>query len=93
MGLMSKAKRAAELAALIKGGVKPSGKTWHCCGLPIEVDHFKRGCEGEVHESYGGATHSGEVFMTKKQYEEFINKGGKVKSARRGDGGYHVIQK
>lgn len=93
MSLISKAKKAMEIAALVKAGIKPSGKTWHCCGYPIEVDHLRKGCEGEAHEGYGGATHSGEVFMTKTEYKDYLNMGGKVKSARRADGGYHVKQK
>jgi len=95
MAISKSAFRAA--MALAAGLKKKSGKTWGCCGLPIEIDHIKQGCNGKA-ENHGkpidvGHDHSGEVFMTARQYQQFLDSGGKAKSARRADGGYYVHQK
>ena len=100
MGKLSDAaKKAAILAWKNKHKLqRMSGKTWKCCGLPVEVDHLKAGCNGQA-ENYGEAidqstSHSGEVHMTAKQYKEWIAGGGKAKNARTdGKGGFIVHQK
>lgn len=95
MGISKSAFNAGMAAArAIKG---KSGRTWSCCGLPVEVDHKKQGCTGQA-ENNGQVinqptVHSGEIFMTNDQYKTHVANKGKVKSARRGDGGYYVITK
>ena len=93
MGFSSKAARvAAFLWANRQAIQKKSGRTWSCCGLPVEVDHIKRGCDGEVHPSMGGTTHSGEILMTPKQAREAAANG-RVKSMRQVEGGFLVVTK
>lgn len=93
MGFASKAARVAAFLWAGKNAVgKKSGRTWSCCGLPVEVDHRKRGCDGVVHPAMGGTTHSGEILMTPAQARD-AQRNGRIKSIRQVEGGFLVVTK
>jgi hypothetical protein len=93
MGFASKAARAAAFLWARKNVAgKKSGRTWSCCGLPVEVDHLRRGCDGNVHPSMGGSTHSGEVMMTPAQARDAA-RNNRVRSMRQVEGGFLVVLK
>ena len=93
MGFASKAARAAAFLWANKQAVgKKSGRTWSCCGLPVEVDHYKRGCDGQVHPSMGRSTHTGEVMMTAAQARE-ASANNRIRSMRQVEGGFLVTLK
>lgn len=93
MGFANRAARAAAFLWANKHVVgKKSGRTWSCCGLPHEVDHIKRGCDGQVHPGMGGTTHSGEVMMTAAQARD-ASRNGRIRSMRQVEGGFLVTLK
>ncbi len=93
MGFANNAARAAAFLWARRNAVqRKSGRTWSCCGLPVEVDHRKRGCDGEVHPSMGGSNHSGELMVSEAEYRRQMG-ANNIRSARKVEGGYLIIRK
>jgi hypothetical protein len=60
----------------------------NCCG---GVGRHLGGCDGKVHSSYDGASHSGEIITTVAKLKKFKEAGGTFHSAHSNAGGKMIV--
>jgi hypothetical protein len=65
-----------------------SNVTWHCCG---GTGKHVNGCDGEIHDSFQGAGHSGHFVMTHSEMRSFKAQGGKFRSVTPNDNGGFIV--